>query len=203
MDDIAKGYAPRIVPVWLSLGALGSEASGDIVSLLTDPINGALWSGPPFASTVWADVTKGRNPGSPYWRPEIGDGSLIRFMTNDGFSRSETARGPLRIVYLQHASDPMVFFSPDLAFNRPDWLGKDGERGPDVSPYFDWYLLATFLQVGFDVPMAASVPAGYGHTYKAEDYIDAWIEVAQPKDWSQQDTERLKQRFTNFTASPL
>ena len=39
--------------------------------------------------------------------------------------------GPTRLVYLQHASDPIVFFSPSLAFSSPEWL-KDGERGPDV-----------------------------------------------------------------------
>ena len=76
---------PKLYLFGLSLGALGSEASADITKLLADPIDGALWSGPPFASTIWADVTKGRNPNSPYWRPKVGNGSLIRFMTKDGF----------------------------------------------------------------------------------------------------------------------
>jgi len=111
--------------------------------------------------------------------------------------------GSLRIVYLQYASDPMVFFSTDLALNRPDWLGEGDARGPDVSPFFNWFPLVTFLQVSFDLPMATSVPAGFGHTYAPAGYIDAWLEVAQPKDWSTNDTERLKQRFKNFNASPI
>lgn len=195
---------PELYLFGLSLGALGSEASGDIITLLADPIDGALWSGPPFASTTWASVTKRRNPGSPYWRPEIRNGSLMRFTTQNGFSPNETADwGPLRVVYLQHASDPMVFFSTDLAFHRPDWLGEGEARGPDVSPYFKWYPLTTFLQVSFDVPMATSVPAGFGHTYAPAGYIDAWLEVAEPEGWSEVDTERLKQRFTYFDASPI
>ena len=188
---------------WLD-PALGSEASGDMVSLLSDPIDGALWSGPPFASTSWAQITEGRNPTSPYWRLEVRNGSLVRFMNQDGFGPSELEDwGPLRVVYLQHASDPMVFFSTDLALSRPDWLGEGDARGPDVSPFFKWYPFVTFLQVGFDIPMATSVPAGYGHTYAPAHYIDAWLEVAQPKGWSAKDTERLKQRFTFFEASPI
>jgi len=34
-------------------------------------------------------------------------------------------------------------------------------------------------------------------------YIDAWLEVAQPKGWSAKDTKRLKQRFADFNASPI
>lgn len=128
----------------------------------------------------------------------------MRFMTQDGFGPTKSADwGPLRIIYLQHASDPMVFFSTDLALNRPDWLGEGDARGPDVSPYFRWFPLATFLQVSLDLPFATSVPAGFGHTYAPENYIDAWLEVAQPKGWSEADTERLKQRFTYFNASPI
>ncbi len=201
---LPRDTRPELYLFGLSLGALGSEASGDMISLLSDPINGALWSGPPFASTSWAQITKGRKPESPYWRPKVRDGSLVRFMNQDGFGPSELENwGPLRVVYLQHASDPMVFFSPDLALNRPDWLGEGDARGPDVSPFFKWFPFVTFLQVGFDIPMAASVPAGYGHTYAPAHYIDAWLEVAQPKGWSAQDTERLKQRFTFFEASPI
>jgi len=195
---------PELYLFGLSLGALGSEVSPDIIALLSDPIDGALWSGPPFASTLWAAITKTRNPDSPYWRPEVGEGSLVRFATQDGFGPAAAAAwGPMRVVYLQHASDPMVFFSTDLAFQRPDWLGEGNARGSDVSPYFNWYPLATFLQVAFDLPMATSVPAGYGHTYAPADYIDTWLEVAQPKGWSEADTERLKQRFVDFNASPI
>lgn len=195
---------PKLYLFGLSLGALGSEASANIITLLADPIDGALWSGPPFASSIWPAVTKGRNASSPYWRPKIRNGSLMRFTTQFGFGANEAAEwGAMRAVYFQHASDPRVFFSTDLAFHRPDWLGEGAARGPDVSPYFKWFPLATFLQVGFDLPMATTVPAGFGHTYAPDNYIDAWLEVAQLNGWSAADTERLKQRFTHFNASPI
>ena len=100
----------------------------------------------------------------------------------------------MRFVYIQHASDPMTFFSPDLLYRHPAWLR--GKRGPDVSPYLKWFPVVTFLQVGFDLPMATSVPIGYGHNFAPANYIDAWIEVTQPTAWSNEDTDRLKQHFT-------
>lgn len=195
--DLPKDNRPDLYLFGLSLGALASEASVDFVSMFTDPINGAFWAGPPFPSTIWADVTANRNAGSPAWLPEFRQGELVRFMNQDGIASPQDAEwGPMRLLYLQHASDPMVFFSPDLAFNRPDWLGET--RGKEVSEYFDWYPLVTFLQVGFDLPMAESTPSGYGHTYDAIAYIRGWIEVTEPKAWVDRDTERLNSLFANF-----
>jgi uncharacterized membrane protein len=70
-----------------------------------------------------------------------------------------------------------------------------GPRGPDVSPQLRWYPVVTFLQLGLDLAMATTAPIGYGHVYAADDYIDAWMQVADIKDWSPQDVERLKQHF--------
>jgi uncharacterized membrane protein len=186
----------------LSLGALGSEDSTDLITTIADPINGALWSGPPFLSTLWNSVTRGRNPGSPQWRPVFRDSAAIRFMTQEGFPDLAGAEwGPLRIVYLQHASDPMSFFSPDLAYVSPNWLGPD--RGRDVSPYFKWFPVVSFFQAAFDIPMATNVPLGYGHNFAPAEYIDAWVEVTQPKNWSTTDTAKLKTHFIGFNPRPL
>lgn len=193
---------PEFYLFGLSLGALGSEDSSDLITMIADPIDGAVWSGPPFLSSVWRTVTRARNPGSPQWRPIFRDSTAIRFMTQDGFPDLEGAEwGPLRIVYLQHASDPMTFFSTDLAFARPDWLGPN--RAPDVSPYLRWFPVVSFFQYAFDVPMATSVPLGYGHNFAAASYIDAWIEVTRPKDWSEADTAKLKSHFRDFNPNPL
>jgi len=122
-------------------------------------------------------------------------------MNREGPTSSAAANwGQMRLLYLQHPSDPMVFFSPDLAFHKPDWLEK---RGDDVSPHFRWVPIVTFLQVMFDIPLATSVPAGYGHTYKAESYIAAWREVLNHAAWSQAELERLSKHFANFNASPI
>jgi uncharacterized membrane protein len=199
---LSPDQRPRMYLFGLSLGALGSEASSDLLTLMADPIQGAFWVGPPFASNRWAGLTAARNPDSPQWLPEYGDGSIVRFMTQNGFSvPSDTKWGPLRIVYLQHGSDPMSFFSSNLAFHSPDWLGKS--RAPDVSPYFQWYPVVSFVNVGFDVPMATTVPPGFGHTFTPDKYIDGWIAVTDPANWSPADTERLKAHFADFVSSPI
>ncbi|HEY6564115.1 MAG TPA: alpha/beta-hydrolase family protein, partial [Pirellulaceae bacterium] len=153
-----------------------------------------LWSGPPFPSPVWGEAVKKRNPGSPIWLPRIGEGTILRFTgTKNSLDRAGSRWGPMRFVYIQHASDPMTFFSPRLLYRKPEWL--EGERGPDVSPFFRWYPIVTFLQAGFDIPMATSVPTGYGHNFAPSTYIDAWIEVTSPNSWTVADTLRLKRHF--------
>ena len=87
----------------------------------------------------------------------------------------------------------MTFFSPDLLYQRPEWLV--GERGPDVSPYLTWYPIITFLQIAFDLPMATSVPTGYGHNISPSSYIDAWMEVTKPAGIEGGDAEQLKKLF--------
>jgi len=51
--------------------------------------------------------------------------------------------------------------------------------------------------------MATSVPLGYGHNFAPANYIDAWIEVTQPKNWNAADTVKLKTHFIGFDPSPL
>ena len=182
---------PRLYLHGLSLGALGSEVSTDMFTIFSDPIQGGLFSGPPFPSTDWDQLTRARNPQSPMWLPTFRDGSLLRFTGRESCLDAQGDHwGPMRFVYLQHASDPMCFFSGDLLYRRPDWLR--GERGPDVSPYLKWFPIVTFLQVGFDLPMATSVPLGYGHSYAPSSYLDAWIAMTDPSDWTTADTQRLK-----------
>jgi uncharacterized membrane protein len=191
---LPQSSRPRLYVQGLSLGALGSAASFDMYGIFEDPIQGGLWSGPPFASAVWARAVRYRNPDTPVWLPRFRDGSLLRFTGRENSLEKGGRRwGPMRFVYIQHASDPMTFFSPDLLYRQPDWLA--GSRGPDVSPYLRWLPIVTFLQVGFDIPMAMAVPKGYGHNIDPSSYIDSWIEVTQPKEWSETLTKRLKERF--------
>lgn len=192
--SLPKDRRPQFYLHGLSLGALGSAASADLFTVFEDPIQGGLWSGPPFPSTVWARATRYRDPKSPMWLPRFRDGSMLRFTGRENVLPAQGTRwGPMRFAFIQHASDPMTFFSPDLMYRRPAWL--DGERGPDVSPYLRWCPLVTFLQLAFDLPMATAVPAGYGHNIAPASYVDSWIEVTQPASWTPEDIERLKQRF--------
>jgi uncharacterized membrane protein len=191
---LPKDSRPRLYVHGLSLGALGSAASADLFTIFEDPIQGGVWSGPPFPSAVWSKVSRYRNSGSPLWLPKFRDGSMVRFTGRECTLQQQGERwGPMRFVFIQHASDPMTFFTPDLLYWPPEWL--QGERGPDISPYLSWIPIVTFLQTGFDLPMATTVPAGYGHNFAPSSYIDAWVEVTQPEPWSADDTARLKQFF--------
>lgn len=185
---------PKLYLHGLSLGALNSENSFELYEMLGDPIQGALWSGPPFQSGFWRSVMERRNPGSPAWLPQFRSGSFVRFMNQKGdMSQTNQPWGPARIVYLQYASDPVTFFDYRDFYRRPDWL--DAPRGPDVSPEFRWYPVVTGLQLAFDMAVATSTPVGYGHVFAPEHYIDAWLVVLERKAWTTGKIARLKQYF--------
>ena len=190
---LPKDSRPRLYLHGLSLGSLGSEVSADLFTIFEDPIQGAVWSGPPFPSQNWNLIVKNRNEGSPIWLPKFRDSRMLRFTAQRNALQEDVPWGPMRSVYVQYASDPMIWFSPDLAWSRPDWLGE--KRGPDVSPHLRWYPIVTFLQVAFDLPVATAVPLGYGHNYSPSSYIDSWIAVTQPKDWTDEKTRALKAKF--------
>ena len=191
---LPKENRPRLFLFGLSLGALSSEQSTMLFEILADPIQGALWSGPPFPSRAWRSVTAERNPGSPAWLPRFRGGSAIRFTSQtNALDIPDAEWGPLRIVYLQYASDPIVFFDPQSLYREPDWM--KAPRGPDVSPAFRWYPIVTMLQLTVDMTVATTTPVGYGHVYAPEHYIDAWLEVTAPEGWAAEDASRLKELF--------
>lgn len=178
----------------LSLGALHSERAADLYDVIADPYAGALWSGPPFRSTTWRTITDERQDGSPAWLPRFRDGSVVRFTNQDRNLDIPGAEwGPLRIVYLQYASDPVTFFEQEALWRPPEWMAEP--RGPDVSPELRWYPVVTALQLAVDIMAGDQAPTGYGHVYAAEDYIDAWAAVTDPPGWSPMDLDRLKVLF--------
>lgn len=182
---------PRLYLHGVSLGALNSDRSADLFDIVGDPFQGALWSGPPFASETWQMATAERDPDSPPWLPLFRDGSIIRFKNQQNSLTAQHGRwGPLRIVFLQYASDPVTFLEPRALYREPDWM--KGRRGHDVSDQFRWYPIVTLLQLTVDVAVATSTPAGYGHVYAPADYIDAWVAMTEPRGWSDEQLDRLK-----------
>lgn len=178
----------------LSLGALNSERAADLYDVIGDPYSGALWSGPPFRSETWREITAERDPGSPAWLPRFRDDSIVRFSNQDnGLDMPGAEWGPMRIVYLQYASDPVTFFDTRALYRRPAWM--ESPRGPDVSPHLRWYPIVTMLQLAVDIMAGASAPTGHGHVYAPEDYIDAWLAITEPEGWTQAEIDRLKARF--------
>lgn len=186
---------PRLYLHGLSLGALNSDLSVDLFDVIADPFDGALWSGPPFQSRTWSQATRERLPGSPAWLPRFRDGSVIRFTgQRDALGKAAADWGPMRIVYLQHASDPITFFDPHSAWRAPAWMARP--RGPDVSPELRWYPLVTFLQLGLDMATATTTPMGHGHVYAPEHYVDAWAAVTRPSGWTAASLDRLKRHLS-------
>lgn len=186
---LPRNDRPRLYLHGLSLGAFLSQETVPLLDLYADPIDGALWTGSPYLSELWQMVQARRNLGSPAWRPRFGNGSLIRTMNQfGGLERFGADWGPMRFVFLQYGSDPIVFFDWSLAWDRPDWLA--GQRAPDLSPQMRWIPVVTLFQVGLDMAVALGT-LGYGHDYVARHYITAWAETLAPEDWNAEDEARL------------
>lgn len=191
---LPKDKRPKLYLHGLSLGALNSEKSAELFEMIGDPIAGALWSGPPFESRNWRSITANRNPGSPAWLPEFRDGRFVRFMNQNGPTvPADAPWGPMRVVYLQYASDAITFFAYRDAYRPPAWMSAP--RGPDVAPELGWYPIVTMLQLALDMAVATNTPMGFGHVYAPEHYVDAWVAVTDVGDWSAEALAQLKQQL--------
>lgn len=190
---LPKNERPKLYVHGLSQGALNSQMTLPLLDVLGDPISGALWTGSPFLSPFWQDIRTGRDADSPVWLPRYGNGSLARVMIQNGLmGHDEAIWGPIRIVLLQYASDAIVVFSFDTAFQEPDWMKRP--RAPDVSERLTWFPLVTMFQTALDMTIALNIP-GHGHYYHAGDYIDAWAAVLDPPGWSEPRADELKAIF--------
>lgn len=190
LREMPEAQRPKIVVFGESLGSFGGEAPFLSPNNIIARTNGALFSGPTFNNTMWDDVTVNRDAGSPMWLPIFDEGQNIRFAARpDNLDRPDKPWGYPRVVYLQHASDPISWWNPNLLFAEPDWLRE--ARGYDVSPDMYWIPIVTFLQVSADMAVAVDVPDGHGHRY-VRDVVNAWAAILQPPGWTPEKTERLR-----------
>lgn len=188
-SELPKDKRPHLYAFGLSLGAYNSQMTLPLLDMLGDPIQGALWVGSPFLSPMWRYVQDQRWPDSPPWHPRFGNGSLVRTMTQfDGPAPQATPWGPIRLIFLQYASDPIPLFSLGTALRRPDWLRYD--RPADVSPQIKWVPVVSMLQTALDMLIALQVER-FGHYYVAEDYLPAWRDLLDPQGWTAETTDRL------------
>ncbi|WP_330182595.1 alpha/beta hydrolase [Nocardia sp. NBC_01503] len=184
-------HRPKLLIYGESLGSQGSEAAFTGLDDIRTLVDGVLWVGPPNSNRLWTQFTERRDPGTPEILPIYADGLAVRFgATGDDLKRPDRQWLSPRIVYLQHASDPIVWWSPDLLFTQPDWLKEP--RGSDVSQSIRWWPIVTFWQISADLAHAQKVPSGHGHRYGTT-VLDAWAQVVQPADWTPELTERIRQ----------
>ncbi|MFI5535923.1 alpha/beta hydrolase [Nocardia sp. NPDC051900] len=181
---------PKLLVYGESLGSQGSEAAFDGLADLRAKVDGALWVGPPNSNRLWQQFVARRDPGSREVEPLYADGLVVRFASDSGdLARPSSEWRPPRIAYLQHASDPIVWWSPDLIFSRPDWLSEP--RGSDVSSQMRWWPFVTFWQVAADLTNAQGVTDGHGHRYGSL-VLDGWAAIAAPPDWTAERSERIR-----------
>ncbi|ORB59647.1 hypothetical protein BST43_06520 [Mycobacteroides saopaulense] len=185
-----EAVRPKLVVFGESLGSFGGEAPFLSVNNIVARTDGALFSGPTFNNSMWLEATHNRDDGSPEVLPIYDDGQNVRFVSRpEDLKRPAHTWGNPRIVYLQHASDPIAWWNPDLILSKPDWLREP--RGYDVLPSMEWIPFVTFLQVSADMAVAVNVPDGHGHVY-VRAVADAWAAILQPPGWTQAKTERLR-----------
>jgi uncharacterized membrane protein len=193
--DMPEAQRPKLVVFGESLGSFGGEAPFLALNNLVARTDGALFSGPTFNNTIWEELTRNRDEGSPMWLPIYDMGDNVRFSARaDNLGRPADPWGHPRAVYLQHASDPIAWWNVDLLFAKPDWLREP--RGYDVSPRMEWIPIVTFLQVSADMAVAVDVPDGHGHVY-VKDVANAWAAILQPPCWTPEKTQKLRPLLSN------
>ncbi|GAA5444645.1 hypothetical protein Misp06_02835 [Microbulbifer sp. NBRC 101763] len=194
-ENLPVETRPRLYLFGLSLGAQLSEDSFDFYDIIDDPLDGALWAGPPFGTGIWRIITDNRDPGTPAWLPQFKGGEVVRFGNQYGGYLGQEPWGRFRIAFLQHASDPIVFFDLRWMFRKPDWLERP--RGPDVSPDLQWFPVVTMLQLLADLNVGIA-PLEFGHRYSPAGYILAWMALTEPPDWSEEELKRLRVKLRSY-----
>ncbi|MFG3495907.1 alpha/beta hydrolase [Streptomyces sp. NPDC047928] len=192
LATLAPDRRPRLVVTGESLGAYAVEASFADMDDLLDSTDGALLLGTPNFSPLSRQLRDRRDPGSPVWRPQYQEGLNVRFAQFPAVDLRRPGGRPWgtpRVVYLQNASDPVVWWSTDLMFQRPEWM--DEPLGPDITPEINWFPFVAFWQTTVDMAVSYGVQAPHGHRYGAGP-VDGWAAVVPPAGWTDDDTRRLR-----------
>lgn len=172
IDARPEGSRPRMFLSGESLGAYGANAAFDSLDEMLETVDGALFTGVPGFTPLHRQITDSRVESSTQVLPVVEDGEHVRFASKteeldaDQFGRSLGRWDYPRVVYLQHRSDPVVWWSPSLLFRSPDWL--DETRPGSPAEQMSWAPFITFWQVTADLGWANTAPPGEGHRYLFE-----------------------------------
>jgi len=183
---------PKLYVAGESLGSFGGETafSGEVD--LRNRTAGTLFAGPPNFNTLFREFSDNRAAGSPEIEPIYKGGRTVRFASDpaSAIPPVDQAWDGTRVLYLMHASDPIVWWSPRLILSEPDWIGD--APGQDVLEGMLWMPFVTFWQVTADLPFSTGVPGGHGHKYTTEQ-VDGWNAVMRPAGVTTATLDALKQ----------
>ncbi|WP_455151340.1 alpha/beta hydrolase [Schaalia odontolytica] len=177
LDTMDEADRPALFVCGESLGAFASQSVFSSVEDVLSQVDGALWVGTPAFTPMHRELTAARHKGSPEVAPVVYNGRRVRFVNEpsdlrtDLYGRELGPWGFPRLVYAQHASDPVVWWNNELLWKQPDWLRE--RAGRDVSPFVEFTRFVTYIQVLADLPVAGTAPGGHGHTYN-EELIPLW-----------------------------
>jgi uncharacterized membrane protein len=180
--SMPQGQRPKLYAGGESLGAFGGNGAFDSPEDMLAQVDGALWTGTPSFTDNHEILTSQRAFGSTVVNPTIQNGLHFRFASNakeltaDEYGHQLGVWNAPRVVYLQHDSDPVVWWSTDLILNTPEWLNETREPGTPMS-YMSWMPFVTFWQVTADMAMSNTVPGGYGHRYFETETVPAWAGI--------------------------
>ncbi|TAK68866.1 MAG: hypothetical protein EPO13_08775 [Actinomycetota bacterium] len=189
-SQLPADHRPKLYVSGESLGSFGGQEAFGTLQDLRTRTSGAVLAGTPNFTELWKSLVDGRDAGSPEILPVYQQGRGVRWAASpDDLAAPPTPWDSPRIAYLQHASDPIVWWSGDLLLHQPDWLRE--APGSDVLPAMRWLPWVTFWQVTADMVHSTGVPDGHGHVYQKE-YVDAWVAVLQPANWTPAQTAQVR-----------
>ncbi|MET0864648.1 MAG: alpha/beta-hydrolase family protein [Nakamurella sp.] len=191
-SDLPEQTRPKLLLFGVSLGSFSGETAFSGEFDLRNRTDGALFAGPPNFNTLFTEFRDRRDAGSREVEPVFRDGRTAR-VTGDPsgpIQPVDASWDGTRVLYLAHASDPIVWWSTDLVLGRPDWLTE--APGSDVIDEMVWIPFVTFWQVTADMVEPVSVPQGHGHSYTSQ-YVDGWAAVIQPDGWTAEKAAELRE----------
>ena len=191
-SELPADARPELYVFGESLGSFGGEAAFSGDADMANRLSGALFSGPPVFNPLYRSFIDQRDPDSPEIEPVYRDGETVRFVLDPaaGEPPGDAAWDGTRVLYLQHASDPVTWWSPDLILSRPDWLEEP--RGPDVDGAMTWIPFVTFGQVTADLALGFGTPPGTGHIFSGQ-HAYGWDQVLGT-DWPEDRLAELSRR---------
>jgi uncharacterized membrane protein len=193
-SSLPAAARPKLYVFGESLGSFGGENAFSGEADLANRTDGALFVGPPSFNPLYREFVETRDRDSREVEPVYRDGRVIRFANRarDSIPPEGQPWTGTRVLYLQQPSDPVTWWSPDLLWNRPDWLSE--KRGADVSTSMRWIPLVTFWQVTADLALGFSTPPGHGHNFSGE-HVDGWNAILQPPGWTPEMLDRLRAKL--------